>query len=133
MQLANVEVALPSVEAAGDAFPAEEQVACGLHQPLPGDDAVAAVVVLAVAEERLEHRGLSLLDLQEERVGVVTAEEQRDPGSRADAADPDDLAGEVDEVVLLEQAAAVGREGAPVVAEHAPVALPRPHASRGPA
>ena len=36
--------------------------------------------VLARAEERLEHRRLRLLDLEEERIGVVAAEQQHDPG-----------------------------------------------------
>ncbi len=46
-------------------------------------------------EERLEHRGFGLLELQEQRVVAVAAEQQRDPDPRADAADPDDLAGGV--------------------------------------
>ena len=64
---------------------------------------------LALAEERLEHRGLRLLDLQEEGVVVVAAEQQHDPGARADAADADDLAGGVDVAEALEQPPAVAR------------------------
>ena len=52
---------------------------------------------------RLEHRGLGLLDLQEQRVVVVAAEHQGDPGARADAAHPHHLARQVDEAVALEQ------------------------------
>ena len=98
-------------------LPAEEDVARRLHQPLAGDDALAAVAVLALADEPLQHRRLRLLDLQEQRVSVVDAEEERDPGAGADAADPDDLAGEVDEAELLEQVAAVGLERPPVGAD----------------
>ena len=51
-----------------DAQPAEEDVAGGLHQPLAGDDAPAVVGERALADEALEHRGLRLLRLQEQRV-----------------------------------------------------------------
>ena len=77
-----------------------------------------------VAEVRLEHRRLRLLDLQEERVVVVAAEQQHDPAPRADAADADDLAGEVDDPELLEQvrggrSAASRGTGAKRSADHA--------------
>ena len=107
-------------------LPAEEDVARRLHQPLAGDDALAAVAVLALADESLQHRRLRLLDLQEQRVFVVDAEEERDPGAGADAADPDDLAGQVDEPELLQQVATVGLERAPVGADQvADLALDR--------
>ena len=63
-----------------------------------------------------EHRGLSLLDLEEQRVVEVDAHEEHDPGAGADTADPDDLAGHVDEAELLEQMAAVGFQSLPVSA-----------------
>ena len=94
--------------------PAEEDVARRLHQPLALDDALAVVRVLALAEVRLEHRRLRLLDLEEERVVVVPAEQQDDPAAGADAADADDLAGDVDQPELLEQVAAVALQRAPV-------------------
>ena len=50
-----------------------------------------------------EHRRPRLLDLQEQRVIVVAAEQQDDPAARADAADPDHLAGHVDELEPVEQ------------------------------
>ena len=53
---------------------------------------------------------LGLLDLEEERIAVVAAEQQHDPGAGADAADPDDLEGGVDEAVAVEQRAAVARQ-----------------------
>ena len=52
-------------------LPAEEDVAGRLHQPLAGDDPLAAVVVLALADELLQHRRLGFLDLEEERVLIV--------------------------------------------------------------
>jgi hypothetical protein len=48
-----------------------------------------------VTEERFEHRALGLLELQEERILVVPAEQQEDVVLRADAADADDLPGGV--------------------------------------
>ena len=100
--------------------PAEHHVARGLHQPLALDHALAVVRELALAEERLEHRRLRLLHLQEQRVVVVAAEEEDDPRPRADAADADDLAGGVDEAEPLEQVAAVALQRPPVRADDAP-------------
>ena len=54
-------------------------------------------------DELLEHRGLRLLGLQEQRVVVVAAEHQDDPRPGADAADADDLAGDVGDAEVLEQ------------------------------
>jgi hypothetical protein len=79
------------VVVAFDAQPAEEDVTAGLHQPLPDDDALAVVGELARARVLLEHRRLRLLDLQKQRLVTDAAEQQRDPGLRPDAADPDDL------------------------------------------
>ena len=56
-----------------------------------------------------EDRRLRLLGLQEQRVGVVAAEEQHDPRARPDAADADDLARDVGVLVAVEQLVAVGR------------------------
>ena len=75
---------------------------------------------LARAGERLEHRRLCLLDLQEQRVVPSRPEQQRDPRPRADAADADHLAGEVGELELVEQMPAVGRQRVAVGAEHPP-------------
>src|SRR5215471_17314065 len=72
-QLADEEVALGPVEGLLRAQPAEEDVARGLHQPLADDHALSVVLVSTLAEVRLEHRSLRLLDLQEERVVGVTA------------------------------------------------------------
>ena len=76
------------------------------------------VFELARPDVGLEHRGLGLLGLQEERVLPVAAHHQHHPGAGPDAADPDHLAGHVDEPVAVEQVAAVALEALAVAAEH---------------
>ena len=129
-QLAQVEVAGLSVES-GDALPAEEDVAGCLHQPLAGHHPLPVVGVLALADEALQDRRLGLLRLQEQRVLAVAAEQQQDPGTGADAADADDLAGHVDVLELLEQHPAVGLQSPPVGTDQlAQLGLEGPLASR---
>ena len=53
---------------------------------------------------------LRLLHLDEQRVAVVAAHEERHPAPGAHAAHPDHLAGQVDELVLVQQALAVTRQ-----------------------
>ena len=65
----------------------------------------------------LEHRGGGLLELQEERVLLIAALEQHDERPGADAADADDLAGEVDDPELLEQVPPIVLQRGPVRAE----------------
>ena len=77
----------------------------------------------ALAQEWLEHRCLRLLELQEQGIVLVAAEHEHDPGARADAAHPDDLARRVDVAKPLEQAPAVGAQGTPVGADHSPYEL----------
>ena len=95
-ELTDVEVARRAVEPVRP-LPAEQDVARRLHQALALDDPLPVVLVPARAEVRLEDRGLGLLDLHQQRVVVVAAEQQDDPRPGADAADADDLAGDVDE------------------------------------
>ena len=83
--------------------PTQEDVARSLHQPLSHDHALAVVVELAAPGELLEHRGLSLLHLQEQRVRAVPTEHQRDPRACADAPHADDLAGDIDVAVFAQQ------------------------------
>src|SRR5262249_26306610 len=104
----------------GDALPAEQDVARRLHQALALDDALAVLVELALAEERLEHRGLRLLELEEQRVALVATEHEYEPGARPDAAHPVDLARGVDVPEPLEQLPAVARQCAAVGAEDHP-------------
>src|SRR6266702_2030733 len=91
-------------------MPAEEGIAGRLHQPLPLDDPLPLVAEPSLAGERAEHGWPRLLDLQEQRVGLVPAEHQHDPAPGADAADADHLARDVGELgpVLVEQIPAVG-------------------------
>ena len=91
---------------------------------MPLHDALPVVGEAAPACVRLEHRRLGLLDLEEQRVGVVATEHEGDPAPGPDAPDPDDLPGEVDEPVALEQVAAIGLQRAPVHPD--PVFEPHP-------
>ena len=86
-------------------------------------DPFAVRLVPAPPDVLLEHRGLRLLGLEEQRVSLVAAEHQDDPGPGAHAADAHDLAGHVGEVELLEQVAAVALQGPPVASQHAPQEL----------
>src|SRR5580693_1294377 len=93
-ELPDIEVALLPIQP-GHVLPAEEDVTGRLHQALPVDHALALVAVLAGPGVGTEHRVLRLLDLQEERIGVVPAEQQNDPAPGPDAAHADHLAGHV--------------------------------------
>ena len=98
--------------------PAEHDVAGRLHEPLTLDDPLAVVGVLALAQEGLQHRRLGLLGLQEQRVAVVVAEHQHDPGAGADAAHADHLAGGVHVAEALQQVPVVACQRAAVGAQH---------------
>ena len=56
--------------------PAQVDVAGRLHQPLPLDHPLAGLLEPALGQVVLEHRGRRLLDLEEQRVLLVTALEQ---------------------------------------------------------
>ena len=109
-QLAHVEVAAAAVGADIGA-PAEEDVAGGLHQPLSLDHPPAVVAKAATSGVRLEHRGLCFLGLEEQWVAFVAAGEKDDPGAGPDAADADDLVGQVAELVALQQVGAIPLQG----------------------
>ena len=115
-ELAHVEVVGLAVEP-GHAVPAEQDVADRLHQPLALDHAPPGVAEPAAPDEALQHGGLRLLGLQEQRVALVAAEEQQDPGAGADAADADDLARHVAVAVEVVRGPPVFRQRLPVVAE----------------
>src|SRR5215469_16125562 len=57
--------------------PTEENVARGLHEPLAGHDALAAVGVVALSGIRLQHTLARFLDLEKERV-VAGSHHQQD-------------------------------------------------------
>ena len=115
LELAHVVVAGHAVEPL-DALPAQEDVSRALHQPLPRYYAFAVVPVGALGQEALEHRGLRLLDLQEQRVVMVAAQHQHDVAAGPDAAHAHHLVGRVDVAVLLD-GVVLAPERAPVRAE----------------
>ena len=67
------------------------------HQVLTVDDALAVRAVRLRSDEVLEHRGLGLFGLKEQRIGLVATEHQQDPCSGADASHADHLASGVDQ------------------------------------
>src|SRR4051812_10198239 len=96
--------------------PAEEDVAAGLHQVLSSDDALPLVGSAAGTCEALEHGGLSLLELEEQRIPPVAAEQEQNPGPRADASHAHNLAGEIHDPEPLKEHSPIRLQGASVVA-----------------
>src|SRR5271165_1993947 len=115
LELAYVVIASDAVEPP-DVLPAQEDVGGRLHQPLTRDHALAVVRVGTGPEETFEHRRLCLLDLQEQRIIMVPAEQQHDVAAGADAAHAHHLVRRVDVAVLLE-GVVMTPQGAPVRAE----------------
>ena len=62
-------------------------------------------------QEPLQHGRLGLLDLEEQRIVVVTAEEQGDEGYEPDAPDAHDLQRDVRDLVPVEEDAPVLLQG----------------------
>jgi hypothetical protein len=83
--------------------PAQEDVAGGLHHPLPPHHPLAGLFVAALRQVILQHRRGGLLDLQEQRVPCVTSLEQDDERAGADAAHAHDLAGHVHDLKTVQQ------------------------------
>ena len=71
-ELADVEVASSTIFVLG-MNPTQEDVACGLHEPLAFDYTPAVLGKRASPEERLEDGPPGLFDLQEQRVVLVAA------------------------------------------------------------
>ena len=109
-ELADVVVALDAVEPLVRTQPSMMSLAACISR-WPSTTRWPCCWYFARAEERLEHRRLGLLELQEQRIGVVAAEHEHDPGARSHAAHPDDLPGGIDVAEPLEQAAG-GRRAA---------------------
>ena len=84
---------------------------------LPFDDSAPVVLVVGGLEVRFEDRRVGFLDLEDQRVVVAAAVEQRDPATGPDAADADHLAGGVDEAVPIEEVLALVGQTGPVVVE----------------
>jgi hypothetical protein len=85
-----------------DSLPPEHDVGRRLHHPLPFHYAPSMLAVLALPEERFEDGSLRFLELEEERVVLVAAQHQQDPGAGAHAADTDDLSSGMHVPVALE-------------------------------
>jgi hypothetical protein len=94
--------------------PAQEDVADGLHHPLPSDHPLAVLPVAAFWQRALQDRGGRLLDLQEQRVLLIATLEQDDERPGADAAHPDHLAGHIDQLEPLQQLAPIILQAGPV-------------------
>src|SRR5271169_47851 len=118
LQLPHVIVAVCSIGVAR-AGPAEKDVAFGLHQVLPGDNALALVAVLAAPAVVSQGGGLGFLDLQEQGLGPVSGAHECYPAAGPDASHPDHLAGHLDQREVLKQVLAVGLQSALVFAQHA--------------
>jgi hypothetical protein len=73
----------------------------------------------SLGHERLEHGLVRLLELEEEGVIAVAAEEEHHPGARPDAPDPHDLPGQVAVLEALEEVPAIALERAAVDPEEA--------------
>src|SRR4051812_19707333 len=56
-----------------DPLPAEHDVGGCLHHPLARNDSFSVLLETTLAQEGLEHRGLRLLELQEQWVAVVAS------------------------------------------------------------
>ena len=123
-ELAHVEVPFLAIGALRRQ-PAEENVARGLSQPLALDDALTLLGELRRRRVRLEHRRLRFLDLKEEGVILVAADQKRYPRPGPDAADANYLARNVDQPVAVEQVPAVRLERFPVCVREDCVDLPR--------
>jgi hypothetical protein len=62
-------------------------------------------------EQRFEHRGISLFDLQEQSVAAASSHHQGDPAASADASDADHLDRHVVKLELLEEHAPIKLKG----------------------
>ena len=117
-ELADVEVPRHPVDPVGP-DPAEQDVTGRLHEPLTLDHPMPVVGVLAPAQEGLQHRGLGLLGLEEQRVIRAIAQHQGDPGAGADAPHTHHLVGRLHEVESLDQAPVIALQAAAIGVEQA--------------
>jgi hypothetical protein len=114
------------------AGPAEERVRRGLHGPLADHHPLAAGGEPGAPGERLQHRGLRLLDLQQQLL-AVRGREQADRAEGADAADPHHLEQHVDQPVAPQQQRPVRRQRRDIAGEGQPsvvLVLRQPHRQR---
>jgi hypothetical protein len=80
----------------------------------PATTPLAVIGVLALPDKALQDRLLGFLGLQEQRILVVPAQHEQDPGTCADTADTDDLTGGMNIVEVLQQVTPVGLQRAPI-------------------
>ena len=78
---------------------------------------MGVVLVAALADVRLHDGRVGLLELQEEGIAVVSAQQQDDEGERAHTADADDLHRHIDELVAVDELTVVFLEGPAIVGE----------------
>ena len=78
------------------------------------------LAVAAIGQVCLQHRGGCLLDLQEQRVVRVAAQQQDDERPGPDTADADDLAGPVHDLEALQQVPPATLKSGPVRAALVP-------------
>ena len=104
-QLADIEMA-----ALGTEHPAEEQIRRRLHQPLAHHHPLAVVGVDTLTGIGFQHRGVGLLELQEQRI-VGDGHHQGHHAQCPDAADADHFDSRVDQLVAIEQDTAVLCQG----------------------
>ena len=97
--------------------PSEENVARGLEHALAGDDSLAVIDVAAFAGVGLKDRRKRLFELEEHGV-VLSGHEQGDGAARSDAADSHHFSRNIDDVITIENYAALGRKSFAIGAEH---------------
>jgi hypothetical protein len=78
-----------------------------LHQSLPLDDTAALTLVRRGCKVWLEDRRHRLLELENQRIALVPPEHQDHPAAGSNAADADDLPGDVHKPVPLDHRAGV--------------------------
>ena len=116
LQLANVKVAVDPVRA-GRAVQPRKMSLSACIRCCPATTRSPWLRYWLRPQKAAQHRRLGLLGLQEQRfVLAFAALHQSDPGAGADAADPDHLAGQLDQGEVLEQVLSIGLQGAPVFA-----------------
>jgi len=108
VQLSHIELS-----AIGSRGPPEKNVRRRLHQTLPHHDALSVMTVCASADMGLEDRLNRLLELQKQRL-VALRHHQGDPAPSADAADTNDLDGNINESIPVDKHAPVLGQRAPV-------------------
>ena len=77
--------------------------AAACNTRLACDDPFAVLRESTLSQEGLEHGSLRLLELKEQRVAVVPAQQKQNPGPSADAPDADDLPRGVNVAVAFEK------------------------------